>query len=210
MRNILIADDHEVTRRGVGEILREAFADADIVGVGNAGAVLTQLITRSWDLVILDIIMPGSNILELLASIRATHPSLPVLVLTAAMEVEYAVQTIKAGANGLIHKHRAAEELLEAIRKVADGGMYLHAETALMLAAALRESPPTLPHHKLSERELEIFLLIARGRAIKAIAGDLGLSDKTIATYLVRIREKTGLISYVDIARYALQNRLVD
>jgi two-component system invasion response regulator UvrY len=210
MRNVLIADDHEVTRRGVREILRDAFDDVEITEVVDGKSVRERLATRSWDLILLDIMMPGSSILETLAHIRSHDATVPVLVLTSASEIEYVVETMKAGANGLIHKHRASAELIEAIRRVADGGTYLHAETAAALASALRETKPPLLHHKLSERELEIFRAIALGRAIKEIAGDLGLSDKTVATYLARIREKTGLTSHVEIARYALQNGLVD
>ena len=210
MQHVLIADDHEVTRRGVREILREAFDGIDITEAVDGDSMRAQLPEQSWDLIMLDIMMPGSNVLEMLAHIRQRWSSVPVLVLTAAEEIEYVVQTMKAGANGLIHKHRVSDELLEAIRRVADGGTYLHAETASEIAATLRETKPSLPHEKLSDRELEIFRLIALGRAVKEVAGDLGISDKTVATYLARIREKTGLTSHVEIARYALQKGLVD
>lgn len=210
MRNILIADDHEVTRRGIREIVRDAFADVAIYEAFDAASLLTQLDARAWDLILLDVMMPRSNVLDVLAKIRGSNATVPVLVLTAATEIEYVVQTMKAGANGLIHKHRASDDLLEAIRRVAGGGTYLHSESAIAIATLLRENKPALPHTRLSEREMEIFRLIALGRAIKDIAGDLGLSAKTVATYLGRIREKTGLTSHVEIARYALHNGLVD
>jgi len=133
----------------------------------------------------------------------------PILVLTAAADVECVAETMKAGANGLLHKHRASDDLIGAIKAISGGGSYLHPETASAVAAALRDEAPALPHQKLSERELEIFRLIALGRAVKEIAVALGLSDKTVATYISRIREKTGLESPVDMARYALHKGLV-
>lgn len=210
MRFVLIADDHEVTRRGIREIVHEAFPTVEIFEAANGEGLRALLDARPWSLILLDVMMPGSNVLDMLAQIRAISPTLPVLVLTATTEVEYVVQTIKAGANGFIQKHRASDELLEAIRRVEGGGTYLHADTAMAIAAMLRETKPALVHQKLSERELQIFRLLALGRAIKEIANDLELSDKTVATYLARIREKTGLSSPVEIARYALKNGLVD
>jgi two-component system invasion response regulator UvrY len=210
MRNVLIADDHEVTRRGLRELLRDTFNQVAIFESNSSDAVLAQLGERAWDLLLLDVLMPGSGILPLLQQIRARNPTVPILVLTAATEVEYVIQTMKAGANGLIHKHRAADELLEAVSKVAAGGRYLHADTAAEVAAALGQPDPELVHHKLSGRELEIFRLIALGRAVKEVAAELGLSDKTVATYLARIREKTGLTSHVEIARYALRHHVVE
>lgn len=210
MQYVLIADDHEVTRRGVREILHDAFAGVVVAEAADAAGLLAQLHDRPWDLVLLDVMMPGSNVLATLAQVRAALATVPVLILTAATELEYVVQTMKAGANGLIHKHRASDELLVAITRVAGGGTYLHPDTAAAIAADLRDRKPPACHDKLSHRELEIFRRIALGRAIKEIAGDLGLSEKTVATYLARIREKTGLISHVEIARYALREGLVE
>jgi len=210
MRNVLIADDHAVTRHGIRQLLRDAFDGVEVVGVGDGDAALAELSSRPWDLILLDVMMPGPSILEMLARIRAVDSSVPVLVLTASSEIEYVIETMKAGANGLIHKHHAVDDLLEAVQRIAEGGTYLHAETAAAIAKTLHARKPTLPHHDLSERELDIFRRIALGRAIKEIGFDLGLSEKTVATYLARIREKTGLTSHVDIARYALKNGLVD
>ena len=209
MRYVLVADDHQVTRRGVREILRDAFEGVEVLEADGAESVFAQLNARPWDLILLDILMPGANVLDILTQIRAEHPTVPVLVLTALTETAYVVQTLRAGANGFIQKHRAVDDLLEAIRQVSAGGTYLHSESASAVALALREPTATEPHQSLSPRELEIFRLIALGRAIKEIAGDLSLSDKTVATYLARIREKTGLQSHVDIARYALLHGLV-
>lgn len=210
MHHVLIADDHEVTRRGVSEIIRDAFNDVEICEADSGDRVLARLGEHPWDLILLDVIMPGAPILDTLAQIRAANPTVPVLLLTATHEIEYVIESMKAGANGLIHKHRATDELLEAIKRVTDGGTYLHPETAVAIARGLRERSAALPHEELSGRELKIFRLIALGRAVKEIAGDLDISDKTVATYLGRIREKTGLSTHVDIARYALKKGLVD
>ncbi len=210
MRNVLIADDHAVTRHGIRQLLRDAFEGVDVVGVGDGNAALAELPSRPWDLILLDVMMPGPSILEMLGRIRAVSANVPVLVLTASSEISYVIETMKAGANGLIHKHHAVDDLLEAVQRIAEGGTYLHAETAAEIAKTLHARKPTLPHHDLSERELDIFRRIALGRAIKEIGFDLGLSEKTVATYLARIREKTGLTSHVEIARYALKNGLVD
>ena len=210
MQHVLIADDHAVTRHGLRDLLSDAFAGVQVVEVEDGSAVLAELSSRAWDLILLDVMMPGPGILDLLGAIRAVNPGVPVLVLTASNEVEYVIETMKAGANGLIHKHHAVDDLLQAVQRVADGGTYLHADTAIAIATALQRRKPALLHHGLSERELDIFRRIALGRAIKEIGFDLGLSDKTVATYLARIREKTGLTSHVEIARYALKNGLVD
>ena len=210
MRNVLIADDHAVTRHGIRQLLRDAFEGVEVVGVGDGDAALAELPSRPWDLILLDVMMPGPSILVMLGRIRAVNANVPVLVLTASSEIEYVIETMKAGANGLIHKHHAVDDLLEAVQRIAEGGTYLHADTAAAIAKTLHARKPTLPHHDLSERELDIFRRIALGRAIKEIGFDLGLSEKTVATYLARIREKTGLTSHVEIARYALKNGLVD
>ncbi len=210
MRYVLIADDHEITRRGVRESLQDAFDDLEIHEASDGTTVLARLDEREWTALVLDIMMPGPGILDLVARIRAQRPALPILVLTALTEVEYILQTLKAGANGVIHKHRAAEELVGAFEQVARGETYLHAESGAAIAAALREEKLPAPHESLSPRELEIFKRIAVGLALKEIASELSLSDKTVATYLARIREKTGLTSYVEIARYALRVGLVE
>jgi two-component system, NarL family, invasion response regulator UvrY len=177
MRYVLIADDHEVTRRGVRELLNEAFQDVKCTDVDNGHAVLENLSAKPWDLLIVDIWMPGPNILELLREIRMRDQRLPVLVLTAAMEAEYSIQTMKAGANGIVQKHRAADDICIAIKTVANGGAYLHAESAIAIATSLRTSQvPTLVE-RLSTREIEIFKGIASGKTIKELAAVMNRCD---------------------------------
>lgn len=210
MKHILIADDHEITRRGIREILVEAYPDAEITEASSGGEVLDAVRADGLDLILLDIRMPGPPVIELLEQIREIEPHTPILVLTGLTEVEYVIQTMKAGANGLIHKHHATDELLLAIDQVMTGHMYLHSDSAIAIATDLHEQNPNLPHHQLSERELEVFRRIAVGRSVKSIAADLGVSGKTVATYLARIKAKTELSTPVEIARYALRNGIVD
>ena len=211
MRSILIADDHEVTRRGLIEIVREEFGDVIIGEVCSIGGLAPTLTQRSWDMVLLDVLMPGGTVLEALAIVRELAPAVPILILTALTEVEYVTQTMRAGASGLIHKSEAGDDLVQAIRTVASGGTYLHPETAAAVASSLRaDSEQRAAHEVLSTREMEIFRRIAVGLAPKEVAAELGLSDKTVATYMARIRKKTGLLSPVEIARYALRHHIVD
>ncbi len=210
MHHVLIADDHAVTRRGIREIIVDAFEGVDAVEVGDGDAALAQLGTRPWDLILLDVMMPGPGILAVLGHIRAASGTVPVLVLTGTDEVQYVIETMKAGANGLIHKRHAADDLLRAIQQVADGGTYLHADTAVAVARSMHADAAPALHEVLSGREMDVLRRIARGQTVKEIAFDLGLSNKTVATYLARIRDKTGLVGHVEIARYALRQRLVD
>jgi two-component system, NarL family, invasion response regulator UvrY len=209
VRKVLVADDHGVTRRGVQELIREALESVEIAEASSGPAVLAQLGARSWDLIVLDLFMPGGNIVDVIRQIRARDPVVPILVLTFATEIEHVVQTMKAGANGFVHKHLPVDEVIGAIRKVADGGMYLPGETAAAIARSAG-GVCMLPHQRLSERELDIFRRLAIGQSVKEIAGQLGISDKTVATYLLRIREKTGLATHVEIARYALRHGVVE
>ena len=211
MRYVLIADDHEVTRRGLRELLWERFPSLEVVETFDVPSTLAALDTHPWELILLDILMPGGHIIDLLKQVRDRNTNVPILILTAAEEPEYVVQTLKAGANGLVHKHRAAAELLDAIDIVSNGGRYLDRDGALAVAEFSASLEGELEaHHRLSPRELDIFRRIAQGQAVKEIAADLNLSDKTVATYLARIRSKTKLSSHVEIARYALAHKLVD
>lgn len=209
--NILIADDHEVFRRGLKDLLADEFDKLRIGEARDSKEVLSLNSERKWDLILLDIVMPGLGVVEVISEIRKRRPDVPILILTAVFELEHAVNTIKAGANGYITKQYASDELLLAIKKVLEGETYLSSETFKGLAATLRGTTESAkPHEKLSPRELQIFCLIARGKSVKEIAGELICSDKTVGTHLGRIKEKTRLANYVEITRYALQNRLVE
>jgi len=207
---ILVADDHELVRRGLTLVLEDAFGRIEIGEAVSSQEALRQVADRKWDIVLLDLNMPGSRGLDLLAEIRRLRPKLPVLVLSASSEAEYGFRTLKAGAAGYVNKQHASEELVLAVREALAGRTYVGSATARKLAENLRGDAVRLPHEKLSDRELEVFHLIARGRSAKEIAGELRLSEKTVGTYVARIKDKTGLRGPVEITRYAFQNKLAD
>lgn len=209
MKRILIVDDHEVVRRGLRDILREAVAEAEIGEACNAREAAEQLAKAAWDLVLLDLNLPGRSGLELLADLRAQHPALPVLVLSVYPEEEYALRAIRLGASGYLTKQSASDELRAAVSKTLAGGKYVTATLAERLAQALGGQLDQKPHEALSPRELQILCLVASGQTLKEIAADLNLSEKTIGTYRTRISEKLGLRTNVELTRYALQNQLV-
>lgn len=208
MLSVLIADDHEVVRRGLKDLLQSEFDELDIAEAGNGDEVISRLNERTWDLVLLDVIMPGRNVIDMLAEIRRVDPKVPILILTVMSEPQYAVRALRAGANGYITKQYAGEELIAAVRKVLAGGTYLIDEAVLALATG--QAAAVAPHESLSERELAVLRLIAHGRPVKGIAHELSVSAKTVATYITRIREKTGLHTYVEMTRYALRHRLIE
>lgn len=210
MKNILLADDQEVTRRGIHALLKESYGQAEIFEASNVKIVREQILKRNWDLILLDVMISNDDIIDVINEIRSTHKTVPILMLTISAKVDNIVKTMKAGANGFIHKYRATGDFLEAIKKVSMGETYLHSETAAEIAKYSCEQKPQLAHQKLSNREMEVFRLIALGRTVKEIAVDLDLSEKTVATHLARAKDKMGLASAVEIARYALLNGLVD
>lgn len=208
MIRVVIADDHEIVRRGMKEILDDWLDDVDVHEAGTAEALLQTVQTGEWHLFILDILMPGPGVVEVIRQLKEQHPQVPILILTAVMEDQYASQTLAAGADGYITKRYASDELINAVRALLRGDRYLSQEALRAVTGQLRGDAPQLPHDRLSPRERQVFLMLARGLTVKEAASDLNVSDKTIATYVIRIREKTGLSSYVEFARYAMQHRL--
>lgn len=208
MIRVVIADDHEIVRRGMKEILVDWLDEVEVHEAATAEALLDTVQTGEWHLVILDIVMPGPGVVEVIRRLKQLHPRVPVLILTAVMEDQYASQTLGAGADGYITKRYASDELINAVRALLRGDRYLSQEALRAVTGQLRGDAPQLPHDRLSPRERQVFLLLARGRTVKEAAADLNVSDKTIATYVIRIREKTGLSSYVEFARYAMLHHL--
>lgn len=212
--NILLVDDHEVVRRG----LRQMLAD-EIGGSGDAplrfgeaasaAEALARLRETHWDLVILDIRMPGRSGLDVLAELRDRQPGLAVLVLSMATEGEFALQALQEGAAGYLTKETAAQELAGAVRQILAGGRYVSPAVAERIAASLVSSERPFPV-LLSERERQVLCLIARGRSVKEIAAELALSEKTVFTYRDRVRDKLGLRNDADIARFALRHGLIE
>lgn len=210
MTRVLIADDHEVVRRGLRELLADELPQLKVGEAGRGQEVIEAIQKQEWDIVLLDINLPGRSGLDVLAEIKGLQPKLPVLVLSASPEEDYALRSLKLGAAGYLTKQSASDELMAAVRKALAGGKYVSASLAEKLAANLANEAPAAPHELLSNRELQVLRMIATGRTIKEIAAELALSEKTIATYRARISEKLRLSTNVELARYALQHRLVD
>jgi two-component system invasion response regulator UvrY len=209
MLRILLADDHAVVRQGVKQILAEAFAQATFGDAQNAHELLELIAQERWDIVVLDLTMPGGNGLEALKQIKHDHPQLPVLILSMYPEDQYAVRTIRAGAAGYLNKESAPEELVQAIRKVLHGGEYISASVADELVLHARHEDDQPLHKHLSDREYQVLCLIAAGKEVKEISTELALSAKTISTYRTRLLDKMNMKTNAELTYYAIQNRLV-
>lgn len=210
MTRILIADDHELLRRGLKGILAEAFPKVVVGEAADAQQTLVAADKGHWDAVLLDINMPGRSGLEVLEDLRQRHPKVPVVMLSAFPERDYAIRAFKLGASAYVCKQGASSELLAALRKALGGGRYVTPTLAEALAATLAGETPAAPHEQLSNRELEVLRRVASGKTLKEIAADLSLSEKTIGTYRSRLSRKLGLGTNVELTRYALQHRLAE
>lgn len=209
MLRILLADDHAVVRHGVKEILTRAFPQAIFGEAQNTQELLELVGSKPWNIVVLDLTMPGGNGLEALKHIKHDHPQLPVLILSMYPEDQYAVRTIKAGAAGYLKKESAPEELVQAIRKVLNGGEYISASVADELVAYARQEDNQPLHKHLSDREYQVLCLIASGKEVKEISIELVLSAKTISTYRARLLDKMNMKTNAELTYYAIQNGLV-
>ena len=207
---ILIIDDHAVVRHGLKQILADEITGAFFGEAASAAQAISAIDQNRWDVVLLDLNLPDRGGLEVLADIRSQQPSLPVLILSMHPEAEFAVRALKSGAAGYLTKQSAAEELVTAIRKAAGGGRYITASLAEQLATDLAEGGDKLPHEQLSNREFQTLRFLATGKSVKEIGAHLNLSAKTVSTYRTRVLEKLHLKSTVDLARYALENKLID
>jgi two-component system invasion response regulator UvrY len=210
MIRVLMVDDHEAVRRGLKEILDDEFSVLETGEAANSQAAMELITKQDWDLVLLDINLPGRGGLEVLSEIKRLRPRTPVLVVSAYPEEEFAIRSLKLGASGYLNKSMASEEMVTAAKKAMAGGKYVTASLAEKLAATMGSDIRHAPHESLSGRELQVLQMIAKGRSIKEIATELVLSEKTIGTYRTRISKKMGLATNVDLTRYALKHRLVD
>lgn len=206
---ILIADDHAIVRKGLVQILQEEFPTAQVTEVANSNQALDEVNKQIWDVILLDISMPGKNGIETLKQIRANGIKAPVLMLSMHSEEQYAVRVLKAGASGFLNKQSATEELLNAIHKVLSGRKYITASLAEKLAESLGENEKKPGHELLSDREMQVLQLIASGKTVSEIAEEISLSVNTISTYRTRILEKINLHNSAEITRYAIDNNLV-
>jgi DNA-binding NarL/FixJ family response regulator len=207
---VLLADDHAIVRAGLKGILADT-GDIEVAGeAANGQEVLARVSAQDFDVAVLDLSMPGRNGIELIKLVKAEKPKLRILVLSMHSEEQYAVRALKAGASGYLSKESAADELVAAIRRIAGGGAYVTPETAERLALGAAPRAETATHTLLSDREFQVFRMIARGASVSEIARELSLSVKTISTHKTRIMEKMGLANQSELIRYALEHRLLD
>ncbi|HZQ68202.1 MAG TPA: response regulator transcription factor [Terriglobales bacterium] len=207
---ILIADDHAVVRRGLRETLAEAYSRATFGEAKTAQETLESVARQNWDVVILDISMPGKSGLDILDDLHRLRPKLPILLLSMHPEGQFARRALKAGAAGYLTKESVPEELKEAVRRVQAGGRYVSAALAEKLAFDLRKDADIPAHELLSDREFQVLRMLASGKTVKQIADQISLSVKTISTYRARILVKTGMKTTAELIRYAVQAGLVD
>jgi len=209
MIKLIIADDHSIVREGLKQII----ADTPDMAVCDEACDGTELIEKvlldRFDVVVLDITMPGTNVLDVLKQIKRRRPAIQILVLSMHPEEQYAVRVFKAGASGYLTKESAPSELVKAIRKVSKGRKYISPSFAENLADTLLSDQDQPAHATLSDREYQVLCMIASGETVKNIAGNLFLSEKTISTYRSRILQKMGMKNNAEIIHYAIKNMLV-
>lgn len=210
MIRVLLADDHSMVRTGLKEILM-ATGDMLVAGEATNGNEALQAIREGeYDIVVLDMSMPGRSGIELIKLIKTERPKLRILVLSMHSEQQYAVRAVKAGASGYLTKESAAEALVTAIRRVAAGGAFISPETAERLVLDTGASADEAPHKLLSDREFQVFRMIAAGRSLTEVAGALSLSVKTISTHKTRILQKIGVSNQTELVHYAIRHQLID
>jgi DNA-binding NarL/FixJ family response regulator len=209
MIRILVADDHEMFREGIKRICED---NPDLVVAGEAGngnEVLDKISQEDFDLLLLDIAMPGLSGLDALKQLKTLKPKLRVLVLSMYPEDEYAVRSIKAGAAGYLTKAKASDELMEAIKRVSSGGNYIDSSVAEKLLFEMQAGTSKPPHETLSDREYQIFSMLVRGEKVSQIAEKTFLSVKTVSTYKVRILNKMEMKSTAELVKYAVEHQLI-
>jgi two-component system invasion response regulator UvrY len=206
MIRVLITDDHPIVRRGLKQIVADE-ADMSVTEAGTGSEALGLIDSEEFNLVLLDLSMPGLSGLEVLSQIRVRRPQLPVLVLSGHAEAEFAVRIIKAGASGYLNKHLAPEELVTAIRRVMSGKRYIGPAVAELIADSLGKDD-VARHASLSDREFQVMLLIAAGKTVSEIAVEIALSVKTVSTYRARILEKMSLKNNAELMRYVVENNI--
>jgi DNA-binding NarL/FixJ family response regulator len=210
MLRILVADDHEVVRKGLVKVLAETLQPIKVDEANNGQEVLSKVLKGEYDLVVLDIKMPGKSGLDVLKEIKQHKPQLPVLILSMHPEEQFAIRAMRAGASGYLTKECAGDELVLAVRKALKGERYISSTLAEILAGELTIDSGKPLHEILSDREYQVMLMIASGKPVGAIAKELRLSVKTVSSYRANILLKTRMKNNAEITHYAIQNKLVD
>jgi len=210
MLRILVADDHEVVRKGLVKVLAETLQPIKVDEASNGQEAMSKIWKGGYDLVVLDMKMPGKSGLDVLKEIKQHQPKLPVVILSMHPEEQFAIRAMRAGAAGYLTKECAGEELVLAIRKALKGGKYISDSLAQILAGELDSDSEKPLHEILSDREYQVMLMIASGKPVSAIAKELCLSVKTISSYRTNILLKTRMKNNSEITHYAIQNKLVD
>jgi two-component system, NarL family, invasion response regulator UvrY len=207
---IIIADDHSVVRQGLKQIISE-ISDMEISDEAENGNELFQkVLKKHYDIIVLDIKMPGTNVIDLIKNIKLHKPHVPILVLSMYPEEQYAVRVLKAGASGYLTKESAPRDLVSAIQKISSGGKYISAKLAEQLADQLGDDGDKPKHETLSDREYQVFRMISSGKSVKGISEELNLSEKTVSTYRSRVLQKMDLKNNAELTHYAFKHGLVD
>jgi DNA-binding NarL/FixJ family response regulator len=206
----LIIDDHEVARRGIRQVLSDGFPGSVFAEAPEAISAVDLLGSRPWDLVLLDLNLPGRGGLDLLSEVKRLTPGSRTLVVSAFGENEFALRCIRMGADGYVTKTSGARELLQAVERVLEGGKFVTPVVAERLAVAAAGRAKDDSIERLTTRELQVLRLLARGRSMREVAHEMNLAEKTVATHRARIGAKLGLSTNVEITRYALLHGLAD
>lgn len=210
MIRVLVADDHTIIRDGLRQILADT-PDLSVAGeAANGNEALEKIRSERWDVLVLDISMPGRNGLDLIRQIKSECPALPILVFSMHQEEQYAARALRAGASGYLTKEADSGLLVSVIRKVAQGGVYLSPRMAERMVRELHPGGERLPHETLSDREYQIFRELVSGRSVSDLADELCLSVKTISTHKKRILQKMRMTTTAELVRYAVENKLIE
>jgi DNA-binding NarL/FixJ family response regulator len=209
MIRILIADDHAIVRKGLKQILLEEYPSANIGEVADAESLLTEVITKEWDLVLCDMSMPGRSGLDALGQIKQVAPHLPVLIMSMHPEDQYALRVLKAGASGYLGKDTIHDDIIKAVQTVKLGKKFITAAVAEKLADAVSADSDHQPHELLSDREFDVLKLLAGGKSVSEIAAQLSLSSTTVSTYRARVMEKMNINTNAGLTRYAIEKSLI-
>ncbi|MNR78107.1 Oxygen regulatory protein NreC [compost metagenome] len=210
MIQILIADDHAIIRDGLKQIISFVSNMAVAGEASNGDEVMQQVRALKLDVLVLDMSMPGKSGIALIQQINAIKPELPILVLSMHQESQYAVQAMRAGASGYITKNTASSQLIEGIRKVAEGGTFVSPEISAKLIKQLHKPETDLPHTKLTAREFQIFSMLVEGHSVNDIAKILSLSNKTISTHKAAVLQKMEASTTASLVYYALKHGLIN